>query len=53
MVKNYLGLKIFCIFPPFSGILDSMGSMSAENRRTQKYAANDPLQQELPAAVDG
>lgn len=40
-------------FFSFSGKLDSMGSMSAENRRTQKHAANDSLQQELPAVVDG
>lgn len=48
-------LKIFCLYfvPPFSDILDSMGSMSAENRRTQKHAANDSVQQESPAAVDG
>lgn len=37
----------------FSGILGPMGSMSTENRRTQKHAANDSLQQELPAVVDG
>lgn len=30
-----------------------MGSLSAENRRTQKHAANDTVQQELPAVVDG
>lgn len=44
--------KFFCIFS-FSGIIDSMGSLSAENRRTQKHAANDTVQQELPAVVDG
>lgn len=46
-------LELTYIFFPFPGILDSMGSMSAENRRTQKHAANDSLQQELPAVVDG
>lgn len=45
--------KIFCIFFSFSGVIDSMGSLSAQNRRTQKHAANDPVQQELPAVVDG
>lgn len=44
--------NLLCFFS-FPDILDSMGSMSAENRRTQKHAANDSLQQELPAVVDG
>lgn len=51
LFKTYL--KYFASPPLFSDILDSMGSMSAENRRTQKHAANDSLQQESPAAVDG
>lgn len=53
-VEKWFGtyLKYF-LCSSFSDILDSMGGMSAEDRRTQKHAANDSLQQESPAVVDG